>query len=190
MLWGKMRTFWPQQNKMSFFTKNNGRPFLHKGFGKGRFGTKKNQMNSREMLTISALKIDKLVSHYVYIFSEITESKRVQEQLEIRANYDLLTSLPNRTLFSKLFSNAMARANKGDKKLALCFLDLDGFKKVNDKFGHGIGDLLLAEIANRLTNATRQKDTVSRQGGDEFAFFLRISGDFRNAKKSSNEFTS
>lgn len=126
-----------------------------------------------ELLTISALKSDtgKLL-YYVGLFSDITTSKLHQQSLEQKAHYDLLTQLPNRALFVDRFQLAIAHSNRSKTLLAVCFLDLDGFKPINDNFGHEVGDQLLIEVANRLTRQVRREDTVSRQGGDEFTLLL------------------
>ena len=126
-----------------------------------------------ELLTISALKDsnDKVVN-YVGVFSDITSSKQQQDQLHLMAHYDVLTGLPNRALFSDRFHQAIAHSKRTDHQLAICFLDIDNFKPVNDNYGHEVGDKLLIEVAKRITSCIREEDTVSRQGGDEFALLL------------------
>jgi diguanylate cyclase (GGDEF)-like protein/PAS domain S-box-containing protein len=137
-----------------------------------------------ENLTISALKDDggKLLN-YVRLFSDITKSKQQQEQLNLMAHYDLLTKLPNRALYQDRFSQAIAHSKRTDTQLAIGFLDLDNFKPVNDTFGHHLGDLLLVEVAERITANIRATDTVSRQGGDEFALLL---GNIRTLAQCEN----
>jgi len=126
-----------------------------------------------ELLTISALKDDnENIVNYVGIFSDITNSKRQQEQLSHMAHYDVLTSLPNRALFIDRFHQAIAHSKRTKHQLAICFLDLDSFKPINDNYGHEVGDKLLIEVAKRITSCIREEDTVSRQGGDEFALLL------------------
>ena len=110
--------------------------------------------------------------HYVGIFSDITRSKQQQEKLELMAHYDVLTSLPNRALFADRFIQAIAHSKRQKSLLAVCFLDLDNFKPVNDNYGHNAGDQLLVEVAKRIKSNIRVEDTVSRQGGDEFALLL------------------
>lgn len=105
--------------------------------------------------------------------TDITESKRQQQALEFMAHYDPLTKLPNRTLFIDRFNQAVAHSKRNDSLLAVCFLDLDNFKPVNDGYGHEVGDQLLIEVSQRITSSIREEDTVSRQGGDEFALLLR-----------------
>ena len=126
-----------------------------------------------ELLTISAL-MDRnnKVINYVGVFSDITSSKRQEEELKILAHYDVLTRLPNRVLFNDRFHQALAHSKRNETLLAVCFLDLDNFKPINDNFGHEAGDKLLVEVAQRIKTCIREEDTVSRQGGDEFALLL------------------
>ncbi len=112
------------------------------------------------------------VSHYVGVLSDITLLKQQQEHLEHLAYHDALTQLPNRVLFSDRLQNALLRIGRSQTLLAVCLLDLDGFKPVNDKLGHETGDHLLVELAQRLTSCLRAGDTVARLGGDEFALLL------------------
>jgi len=126
-----------------------------------------------ELLTITSIlgKAGEIL-HYVGLFSDITQSKQQQDRLELMAHYDVLTQLPNRALFADRFAQAIARSKRSDTLLAICFLDLDNFKPVNDNHGHEIGDQLLIEVAQRIQQCIREDDTVSRQGGDEFAILL------------------
>ncbi|NOQ64915.1 MAG: EAL domain-containing protein [Methyloprofundus sp.] len=135
---------------------------------------KKNNELYAELLTISALKNEQgEVLYYVGIFSDITQSKQQQETLELIAHYDVLTQLPNRVLFADRFLLAIAHSQKKQSLLAICFLDLDSFKPINDNFGHKVGDQLLVQVAERIKACIREEDTISRQGGDEFALLLR-----------------
>jgi diguanylate cyclase (GGDEF)-like protein/PAS domain S-box-containing protein len=110
--------------------------------------------------------------HYVCIFSDITSTKEQQKSLELMAHYDVLTKLPNRALFADRFEQSLAHSKRNESLMAICFLDLDNFKPINDNYGHNIGDQILVEVANRLKLVLRDEDTVSRQGGDEFALLL------------------
>jgi diguanylate cyclase (GGDEF)-like protein len=101
------------------------------------------------------------------------ECKESKEKLEMMAHYDLLTQLPNRTLFADRFNQAVAHSKRSKTMIAICFLDLDHFKPVNDNHGHDVGDKLLIEVANRIKSTIREEDSVSRQGGDEFTLLLR-----------------
>ncbi|MGG2094411.1 DUF4084 domain-containing protein [Bacillus sp. S13(2024)] len=106
------------------------------------------------------------------IARDITELKIKQQQVEHMAFHDALTGLPNRRKFEKELLEALQDARKRDTTVSVLFLDLDRFKKINDRLGHDVGDLLLIEVANRLQSCLRQKDVVARQGGDEFTIFL------------------
>ncbi|MBF0319668.1 MAG: diguanylate cyclase [Nitrospirae bacterium] len=108
----------------------------------------------------------------VYMLRNITERKRMERQLEQMAHYDSLTALPNRTLFMDRLDSALKMAKREGYKAALLFIDLDGFKDVNDSYGHDSGDMLLKEVAARLLNNVRTTDTVARLGGDEFTVIL------------------
>lgn len=103
---------------------------------------------------------------------EINDRKADQERIYWLAHYDALTGLPNRTLLAERAQEAIRVAQEGNTPLALIFLDLDHFKHVNDSLGHRVGDTLLVEIAKRLRAVVRDKDTVSRLGGDEFILLL------------------
>ncbi len=109
---------------------------------------------------------------YVCISSDISVIKAQQAELELMALHDALTGLPNRALLNDRLSMALADARRSGGKMAVCFIDLDDFKPVNDTHGHEMGDLLLKEVAHRLTSALRATDTVARLGGDEFILIL------------------
>ncbi|MDX5362929.1 MAG: EAL domain-containing protein [Pseudazoarcus pumilus] len=126
-----------------------------------------------QMRSVSAVRgPDGEVSHYVTVFSDISEIKAQQKRLEKLAHYDALTHLPNRVLLADRLQRAVSRAEKGGNLLAVCYMDLDGFKPVNDLYGHAAGDRLLVELGHRLRSALRDSDTVARLGGDEFAVLL------------------
>lgn len=113
------------------------------------------------------------VSYYVVVFSDITERKRTEADLRRLANYDVLTGLPNRSLFSARLMQSIQNAQQTGEKLALLFLDLDRFKHVNDSYGHSMGDALLVEAANRLQSCISSEHLLCRFGGDEFVILLR-----------------
>jgi len=94
------------------------------------------------------------------------------DSLKKIAYFDQLTGLPNRTLLSDRLSQALAQTQRNKKNMAICFLDLDGFKEVNDTFGHAIGDKLLISVTERISSSLRKIDTLSRIGGDEFVLLL------------------
>jgi diguanylate cyclase (GGDEF)-like protein/PAS domain S-box-containing protein len=106
---------------------------------------------------------------------DVTERHRLEEQLARRAHYDNLTSLPNRALFADRLGHALARASRSDAAISVLFLDLDGFKVVNDSLGHVAGDALLVTASHRLLACIREGDTVARLGGDEFAVLIEDS---------------
>ncbi len=110
--------------------------------------------------------------HYVALFADITQSKEHERQLEHIAHYDLLTTLPNRTLFADRLQQAMAQTQRRQQKLVVAYIDLDGFKIINDGHGHEIGDKLLMAVANRMKQTLREGDTLARIGGDEFVAVL------------------
>lgn len=111
------------------------------------------------------------------------QRKKAEELLNLQAYYDELTKLPNRVLFADRFSQAVAYSKRNKTILAICFIDLDNFKPVNDTHGHEAGDQLLIEVASRIKNTIRDQDTVSRQGGDEFTLLLGNLSDVDGCKK-------
>ncbi len=113
------------------------------------------------------------VSHFVAIKHDVTDRKQLEERLQHLAHYDVLTDLPNRALFFDRLERALVFAKRLRSTIALLYIDLDGFKEVNDSFGHDIGDLLLQAAARRLQEAVRESDTVARIGGDEFIVILK-----------------
>ena len=114
-------------------------------------------------------------------FEDITESKLAEETLQYLATHDNLTGLSNRSHFEEFLTRAIALAGRSGKKLGVLFLDLDGFKDVNDTYGHETGDLLLAKIAEILNFSIRESDLAGRMGGDEFAVLLQEIDDRRSA---------
>ena len=108
----------------------------------------------------------------IWYFRDITDRKVAEERIQYLAYYDALTGLPNRALLQDRLAKTLAGARRQKDKVALLFLDLDGFKNINDSLGHAIGDLLLQEISERLRKWGREQDTVARLGGDEFLILL------------------
>ena len=115
---------------------------------------------------------DGAIRHFVAVMQDITERKHAEEQIRTLAFYDALTQLPNRRLLSDRLGQTMAASKRSGRYGALMFLDLDNFKPLNDTYGHGVGDLLLIEVAHRLAGCVRETDTVARFGGDEFVVIL------------------
>lgn len=124
---------------------------------------------------------DKTLLQFVSIqVASAIERKQAELRLQHVAQHDPLTDLPNRELFHDRLDVAIARARREDEPLALLYIDLDRFKRVNDNYGHDAGDMLLREVATRLRQCVRESDTVGRFGGDEFAVLLgnlRLPGD-------------
>jgi diguanylate cyclase (GGDEF)-like protein/PAS domain S-box-containing protein len=126
-----------------------------------------------ERLTISAVKDAKgAVTNYVATIVDFTMNKESEEKIKKMAFYDHLTLLPNRQLLMDRLKHALSSSARSGKTGALLFIDLDNFKAMNDTLGHGIGDMLLKQVAQRLSTCVREGDTVSRFGGDEFVILL------------------
>ncbi len=124
-------------------------------------------------LSISAITNDKgIPTQYMAILTDISSLQEDIQQVRYLANYDSLTRLPNRLLFHDNLLQAQKWANRNKRLFALLFIDLDGFKPVNDTLGHAIGDQLLQGVAQRLQNCIRETDTIARLGGDEFTIIL------------------
>ncbi len=122
-----------------------------------------------EHLTISAVYDDLgAVENYIGIFSDITTSKQNEKKLKKIAHFDLLTGLPNRVLLGDRLSQFIIQAQRKHTLVAICFIDLDGFKFINDTYGHEMGDEFLKQIARNMNEALRESDTLARFGGDEF----------------------
>ncbi len=139
---------------------------------------RKNGSDYAEWLTITSIRNEQGQLHRrIALFSDITEKKQADEIIWQQANYDTLTSLPNRRLFRDRLKQELRRSHRDNKELALLFIDLDHFKEVNDSFGHDAGDLLLVEAAQRIVRSVRETDTVARLGGDEFTVTLPGLGD-------------
>lgn len=112
------------------------------------------------------------IVNYIGIFTDISQIKAQQEKLERLARYDMLTGLPNRTLLADRLSTAIALTRRTGERTGVALIDLDGFKTINDTYGHETGDLVLKEVAQRLTRHIRDTDTAARLGGDEFVLVL------------------
>jgi diguanylate cyclase (GGDEF)-like protein/PAS domain S-box-containing protein len=127
-----------------------------------------------EQRSVTAVKVaGGAVRHYIEIASDITRAKKDEKLLWRQANYDSLSGLPNRHLFLDRLRQAIGKTHRGEHPaFSLLYIDLDQFKEVNDTLGHAVGDQLLKEAAQRLLRCTRETDTVSRIGGDEFTVLL------------------
>jgi diguanylate cyclase (GGDEF)-like protein/hemerythrin-like metal-binding protein/PAS domain S-box-containing protein len=128
---------------------------------------------NEEWLTLSSVKNELgVITNYVAVFSNVANLLELKNELEHHAYHDALTGLPNRILLADRLKQALARVDRNKNYLAICYLDLDGFKAVNDTFGHAAGDELLKEVARRFSKLLRANDTVARFGGDEFVILF------------------
>ncbi len=114
------------------------------------------------------------LQQYVGIVADITQRKLDEEKIIYQANYDQLTSLPNRTLFMDRLTRRVLEGRRAKTSVGLMFIDLDGFKAINDTLGHDAGDILLKSTARRLEKCVREADTVARLGGDEFTVIMPL----------------
>lgn len=115
---------------------------------------------------------DGTISHFIAVQHDITQREQESERERHLAYHDMLTGLPNRALLHEAQQKAISHAKRTQQQLAMMFLDLDGFKAVNDQLGHATGDLLLTAVADRLRACLRLSDTIARFGGDEFAVLV------------------
>ncbi|MCW2312142.1 bifunctional diguanylate cyclase/phosphodiesterase [Rhodoferax antarcticus] len=150
------------------------RELLAKGHWQGEIWNRhKNGEVFVAMLNISAVPDSHgQVQQYVAVFHNITENKMYQDQLERLARYDALTDMPNRVLLADRLRQAMSQALRHQQLLGVVFIDLDGFKAINDQFGHEAGDQVLISVSSGLRRALRDGDTLARNGGDEFVALL------------------
>lgn len=121
------------------------------------------------------------ISHFVAVKENITDKKTMLEQLECMARFDMLTGLSNRRMFLDCLSRSVEIARRNRQRFALMYIDLDGFKRINDNYGHEAGDLVLKTVASRLQDSVRQSDIVGRMGGDEFTVALGTINNYDDA---------
>ena len=124
-----------------------------------------------------------VLTHFLAVQQDVTEQKELEREIEYLAYHDVLTGLPNRILFQDRMQQAITQAKRDGTDFALLFVDLDGFKNVNDTFGHTAGDSLLKMVAERLRACVREGDTVARLSGDEFTVLLRDTSDDEGLKR-------
>ena len=150
------------------------RSIKENGFWYGEtWNRRKNGEVFAEMQTISAVRdAQGNTRHYVSLFSDITALKEHEKQLEYIAHFDALTHLPNRVLLADRLQQALSQAQRRNQIVAIAYLDLDGFKGINDNFGHDAGDRLLISVSARMKETLREGDTLARIGGDEFVAVL------------------
>ncbi|OAA88592.1 Cyclic di-GMP phosphodiesterase Gmr [Clostridium ljungdahlii] len=157
------------------------------GYWEGEIWNKaKNGQLYPKWMSITSLKgSDGTVENYIAISTDISKLKKTENKLHNLAYYDPLTGIPNRALFYERLERALIRGNDNKKAVALLFMDLDGFKFINDSLGHAAGDLLLKEVAVRIKSNIRKSDTVSRLGGDEFTVILENVGNQEYVKTTA-----
>jgi|GEM_PF-1480139 len=131
-----------------------------------------NEIQALEFLADQASIAIQNAKLYEQAQQEITDRKKAEEAIKHMAHHDALTGLPNRRLFNERISLEISRAQRNNQKIGVMLFDLDHLKKVNDSFGHSVGDLLLQAVAQRLLGLLRKSDTVARMGGDEFLLIL------------------
>lgn len=136
-----------------------------------------NKKKNGEMIplktTITAIKNkNDVVMHYIAQYTDLTQEKRIQEELEYKATHDVLTGLPNRLLLFDRINQALLKVTRHNVFGGLLFIDLDNFKAMNDTLGHDIGDQLLIEVSLKLKQTIREEDTIARIGGDEFIILV------------------
>jgi histidinol-phosphatase (PHP family) len=135
------------------------------------------------LTTLTPVIEENLVKYIVGSSTDITERKILEMKLEEQANYDKLTGLPNRRLFFDRLNQMIFENQRDNSSFALAFIDLDGFKAINDTYGHEIGDEVLIIISERLSSCIRKSDTTARMGGDEFTMILRHVKEKRDLEK-------
>lgn len=144
------------------------------GFWQGEiWDRRKNGESFLALLSISVVRDSNgRITHHICSCSDLSRFGDARNRLEKLAHFDALTALPNRNLFNYRLHQSLSTAQRESQMMALLFLDLDGFKPINDRYGHAVGDLLLVAVASRLGLALRGGDTVARLGGDEFVFII------------------
>ena len=146
-------------------------------FAEKMVATRRSQLTKIADATFGLLLLMTLSGLYLRFVRALRLRKKHTDKLIQKANHDSLTHLPNRALFLNWLTYGLSQADRTHGNAAILFLDLDGFKPVNDRLGHGIGDHVLCEVAQRFKHATRGSDMIARIGGDEFAIFIPVVSD-------------
>jgi diguanylate cyclase (GGDEF)-like protein/PAS domain S-box-containing protein len=159
---------------MPDFYRNLWRDLLANDHWRGEFwNRRKDGRVLAEIVSIAVIRNEAgKIQNFVTIFSDISHIKEHEAELYRISHFDPLTTLPNRRLLDDRLRQAMNQTGRGTRSLGVCLLDLDGFKEINDRFGHKMGDNLLCTVAARLKNCLREGDTIARLGGDEFILVL------------------
>jgi len=171
---GKNPSVFKSGQHPEFFYKDMWAALLAEGFWSSEIcNRRKNGELYHELLSITAIRDrhDQPIN-YLAVFSDITRRKLAEDKMRQIAHFDALTGLPNRLLLADRLDQAIAQNQRNKKILAICFMDLDGFKLINDTLGHEAGDDLLKEVSTRLQSLLRGSDTVARLGGDEFVMLI------------------
>ncbi len=148
---------------------------------------KSGEVYPKQLTISSVVNEDGLVQRRVAMFIDITQRREAEELIWRQANFDVLTKLPNRQMFYDRLDQDIKKASRAVRPLALMFIDLDQFKEINDTLGHDKGDILLGEVACRLTSCVRETDTVARLGGDEFTIILNELDDASSADRVAQD---
>ncbi len=158
---------------------------LQEGYWQGEiWNRRKNGETYAEWLTINAMPgANGKPNNFIAVFADITSAKRVHDEFEYLAHHDPLTGLANRLLFKARLTHSVSRAARNGLPVAVLMIDLDGFKQINDCYGHQVGDQVLEVVATRLKASTREEDTVARLGGDEFVILLEDLDDLQLAEQ-------
>lgn len=171
---GKNPRFLSSQRQSEQFYKQMWRELHRRDFWRGEvWNRRKDGEVYAEILSVSLVRNERgEVKYYIGVFSDISLVKENEAELIHLAHYDALTGLPNRRLLRDRLDQGLAQIKRKTQRLAVCFLDLDAFKPINDQYGHEAGDVVLVEVTRRLQSALRQSDTLARLGGDEFVLLL------------------
>lgn len=170
---GRKPSMLKSEHHTSEFYKSLWDSLLERGEWRGEiWNRRKNGEIYPQWLSIVAMHEDGAPSYFVALFHDLTKTKQDEQKIYYQANYDFLTDLPNRSLFTDRINQALKNARREGTNVVIMFSDLDGFKLVNDSLGHPAGDQLLKQVGQRLKSCVRDPDTVARLGGDEFAVLI------------------